>query len=454
MSLNGEIADKIWSFASNVTSNVTTGSQQVVGALGPLVDQARDKLLAANLPTPPDASQIFHRPPPPGFFARIGNSINNNRLTTAFLLGTAGLGGYGAYTYYEKSRSIKRRAQRASNGSRKEVVVICGTSGAPHDVYTKSIAEDLERRGFIVFVVVSGIDEEQVILNTGGRDLRPLHIDLLDPEAAQLSIEKFTNYLESPVVAFQGAAPHRLNFAGMVVVAASANSTTHRQPNAHPTGPVESIAAADWSDTLNLRLLSPFVTVQLFIRALRSNPGSRLLILTPAIVSALIPPFHAPEAAAIAAIDAFAVSLRRELSPLGVHVSQLKLGTFDLSQSGRLYSNGGNACAARADIGSWAPGVQTAYATQYTAQEGASSGKIMQGSSLKGLHVAVFDALTQEKPKKLVRVGRGSCVYEVVGWCAPDALVLWMLGSGKKASVPGESMGRSTNDGSMEWEKV
>lgn len=38
----------------------------------------------------------------------------------------------------------------------------------------------MERRGFIVFVVVNSIEDEQLVVGEGRGDIRPLNIDILD----------------------------------------------------------------------------------------------------------------------------------------------------------------------------------------------------------------------------------------------------------------------------------
>ncbi|KAA8893326.1 hypothetical protein FN846DRAFT_546136 [Sphaerosporella brunnea] len=386
-------------------------------------------------------------PPPPPLPVRAASSPSSrllnwaweNKLAVAVLAATTM--GISTYIIQQKqaSRNRKRRARRAANGARKEVIVL---AGSPHDAIVKSLSLDLERRGFIVFVVVNSMDDEQLVLSLGGRDVRPLNIDLLDTTGAEASIARFESYLSFPVSAFQGAHPHHLHFAGMILIPDSY----------YPTGPIETISADVWSDVLNLRLLSPFLTAKLFVPLLRAHQ-SRLLVLTPSITQSLTPPFHAPETVATAALAGFVSSLRRELCPLNVSVSQVRLGTFDLSSVGgrtQLHATNG----ARADLVSWPAGVRGAYGRSYAAQEGK---RPVKGSPLRELHHVVFDLLTAEgAPKKSIRVGCGSLVYEVIGRFAPDGLVAWMLGARGAPVVAEERNGSegSASEGSVDWEKV
>ena len=80
---------------------------------------------------------------------------------------------------YQTSRSLRktRRAKRARNGGRTEVVVIAGSPTLP---LTKSLALDMERRGFIVYIVCSAAEDEAMVSALSRPDVRPLGIDTTD----------------------------------------------------------------------------------------------------------------------------------------------------------------------------------------------------------------------------------------------------------------------------------
>jgi hypothetical protein len=78
----------------------------------------------------------------------------------------------------DKRYRKKRRAKKASNGARLEVVVL---AGSPSEPITRSISLDLERRGFIVYIVCNTIEEEVIVVESMSRpDIKPLMIDIVD----------------------------------------------------------------------------------------------------------------------------------------------------------------------------------------------------------------------------------------------------------------------------------
>lgn len=96
----------------------------------------------------------------------------NKILATVIVIA---IGGITYHVVTRKTRRKKRRAKRAGNGARLEVVVIAGQASEP---ITRSISLDLERRGFIVYVVCNTIEEEMVVQNESRPDIKPLMIDI------------------------------------------------------------------------------------------------------------------------------------------------------------------------------------------------------------------------------------------------------------------------------------
>jgi hypothetical protein len=129
--------------------------------------------------------------PPQTFVNNIHGWISRNRAWTAAIVAFIGTGGLLIYGN-RKLNIKKRRARRAGNGARKEIVGMfalaiflkdnskSGTviAGSPHEPMTRSIACDLERRGYIVFVTVTSSEEEHVVQAESRDDIRPLWLDL------------------------------------------------------------------------------------------------------------------------------------------------------------------------------------------------------------------------------------------------------------------------------------
>jgi hypothetical protein len=71
-------------------------------------------------------------------------------------------------------------------------------AGSPHEPMTRAIAEDLERRGFIVYVVVQSAEEEHTIQMQNRSDIRALHLDLTIVSRSLLGSDVHTNTNRHP----------------------------------------------------------------------------------------------------------------------------------------------------------------------------------------------------------------------------------------------------------------
>lgn len=113
---------------------------------------------------------------PATYYEKVHSWFVDNKILAGSLILSIG-----ATTYYvyrkRKAYGRKRRAKRASNGARLEVVVI---AGPPSEPITRSLSMDLERRGFIVYVVCNSVEEEVTVQNESRPDIKPLMIDIVD----------------------------------------------------------------------------------------------------------------------------------------------------------------------------------------------------------------------------------------------------------------------------------
>jgi hypothetical protein len=108
-------------------------------------------------------------------YARLHDWVATNKIKVA--VGLVSIGGVAYVLLRAKRHRKKRRAKKAGNGARLEVVVI---AGSPSEPITRSLSLDLERRGFIVYIVCNTIEEEVLVHNESRPDVKPLMIDIVD----------------------------------------------------------------------------------------------------------------------------------------------------------------------------------------------------------------------------------------------------------------------------------
>ncbi|KAA6416203.1 MAG: hypothetical protein FRX48_00923 [Lasallia pustulata] len=397
-------------------------------------------------PAAPPPPQRFVPPVQLGYLDRAQAWVSQHRAVTAAVIAFVGTGTFILWRR-KKSYQKKRRARRAANGARTEVVVV---AGSPHSPLTRSIALDLERRGFIVYIPVSTFSEEQLVQAESRADIHPLHLDITSPSATQETISRLSAHLSPPQQPRTSNPQQALRLSGLLLLPPP--------PSTIPTGPLLALSASTWSDILNTQLLAPLATLHAFLPLLTASPLSKVLLLTPSIIPSLKPAFHAPESVAVAALSAYAHTLRAEVGTQGVHVHHFKLGNFDYSsvpgfpKSQFLRPRG---LALRADVLSWDAQTRAQYAQEYVAQQAhlaGVSGHHVKGSSLRELHNGVFDVLAGRDRRETVWVGRGGRIYDLVGTWMPSGLVGWMLGLQveRKVAVRAGEVG----EGSGEWEEV
>ncbi|KAI1748845.1 DUF1776-domain-containing protein [Xylaria castorea] len=435
---------QFWDLLSSVPNHVRQYSGHFAGYIDKAVDKAADQVrdtLAATPWIPEYARPNVPSPPPvPVMHVSTWESMQNwvvrHRVAGSVFVCVVG---YVAYRTVRYSRLLRksRRARRARNGSRLEVVVIAGSPSLP---LTKSLSLDLERRGFIVYVVCGTIEDEVMVQSLSRPDIRGLSIDITDPTSAGASIERFAAYLQTPHAAVPRAKPTYMTLTSVILI-----------PSLHyQTSPIATIPPSNFADLFNTHLLQPILTIQAFLPLLTSRltpppssqgsstektaaPTPRVLVFTPSIISSINPPFHAPEATVSSALSAFTEVLTAELRPLRIPVTHLQLGTFDFT--GFVPARGPHAPGTlppSAETQQWPSAARLAYARNYESQSSSaiSAGRVrgLRGSALRDLHHAVFDVLDGSETSDAVRVGLGAGLYGFVGRWAPRGLVAWMMG--------------------------
>ncbi|KAI0837101.1 DUF1776-domain-containing protein [Hypoxylon sp. FL0890] len=428
----------------DLLSSIPNQVRRYSGDVAEYVDKTIDKVAEEIRDTLSTAPWVpdYVRPPPPArpppveivsmtTYERFTDWISRHKLLTGVVIVAVG---YATYKTIRVTKGLRktRRAKRARNGGRLEVVVIAGSPTLP---LTKSLSLDLERRGFIVYIVCNTIEDEVTVQSLSRPDIKPLGIDITDPPNAGQSIERFAGYLQTPHAAVPRAKPSFLTLKAVILIP-SLN---------YQTSPIATIPPSNFADLFNTHLLHPILTIQSFLPLLTSKitPSSekdttpKVLVFTPSIISSINPPFHAPEATVCSALSAFTEVLTAELRPLGIPVTHVQLGTFDFSgftparPTGPAPTHTSNLLSS-AETRQWPESARHAYGRNYVSQSSSaiSAGRIrgMRGSSLRELHTTVFDVIDGSELSDSVRVGLGAGLYGFVGRWAPRGLVAWMMG--------------------------
>ncbi|EPE06194.1 hypothetical protein F503_03023 [Ophiostoma piceae UAMH 11346] len=483
----------IMDMLSNVTSEVVRYSGDVAGYVDKNFDRAadivRDQLSAASwLPdqlkdyipkprAPPTALELANAAEMV-WYERVQDWLSRNRIiVTVAALFASGL----TFRYVRRAMSARkvRRALRAKNGARCEVIIIAASPILP---VTQSLALDLERRGYVIYIVCGSAEDEQAVRHMSRSDIKPLSIDITDTANATTALERFALYLHAPHAAVPGARRSHLQLTGIILIP-SLN---------YQTSPIATIPPANFADLFNTHLLHPILSIQLFLPLLTARtalqPGEKpvsllsaatnaatsislpnislgkastpaapapaptppsekipvptppkVLVFTPSIISSVNPPFHAPESTVCSALTAFTEVLAAELRPLAIPVTHIQLGTFDFSGFAPARSVtahrsiSGRMPLPAAETLSWSEPARHVYGRNFTAQSTSALGsgraiRGIQGTAMRDLHHAVFDVLDGSNTNAVVRVGLGANIYGFVGTFVPRGLVAWMMG--------------------------
>lgn len=150
-------------------------------------DVVRETLAKVEWIPEPIRPKAPYTPPAPVVtltrFESFQDWLSRHKILTGFIVVTFGTV---AYQGYVASCSMKktRRARRARNGGRTEVVVIAGSPTLP---LTKSLSLDMERRGFIVYIVCNAAEDESMVQTLSRPDIRPLSIDTTDVSSVPIT---------------------------------------------------------------------------------------------------------------------------------------------------------------------------------------------------------------------------------------------------------------------------
>jgi NAD(P)-dependent dehydrogenase (short-subunit alcohol dehydrogenase family) len=411
------------------------------------------------------AAQLFARAPPPprGIWQKTVAFMSRRRTTIAVVVAFTGMTVYLVHRR-RKAHTRKRRAKKQSNGAKKEIVVLaCSTL---HDALTRSLALDLERRGYVVYVTVSSTDEDSLVQQEAKPDLRPLWIDLTStvPNPAvdvHPNLEPIRELLSrsspgssSPSTSIRGKPSgntlSNMTLAGLIVFPGCSG---------YSEGPLALLPPSDIIDTINTRLVSPLLTVQQFLPLMANHSTdakspSSIIIAYPSIPNSLSPPRQIPECIVTTSLSAIASSLRREISAAqaNITITELKLGNFDMGSlspspwarttptQSTLYQGSSSALITTDRSQHWHSSQRAAH----TRRTLGSHAPFIRSSSAREFHNAIFDALSppqifrpfgiqalefsSRRKHNVVFVGTGARVYDVVGKYFPSGFVGLLMG--------------------------
>ena len=169
-----------------------------------------------------------------------------------------------------------------------------------HDALTRSLALDLERRGYVVYVTVSSSEEDSLVQQEAKVDLRPLWIDLtstvpnpavdvhpnLEPLRDQLMKSSRSSSPSSSTKskAHGGSTMYNMTLAGLIIFPGCSG---------YSEGPLALLPPSEIVDTINTRLVSSLLTVQQFLPLLATHSldpksPSSIVIAYPSIPNSLL----------------------------------------------------------------------------------------------------------------------------------------------------------------------
>ena len=405
------------------------------------------------------SSQLpFRTPrPPPSLYQKTISLVSQHQTTIAIVLAFVSTTAYLAHRR-RRAHARKRRVKRLPNGGKKEIVVLICPS--LNDPLTKSLALDLERRGYIVYVTVGTTEEDSLVQREARPDLRPLWLDVSSNVSnpgydTHPDLEPIRQLLSSPSRPVSPSRVRRastassgrdveLSLAGVVVFPGLTN---------YPIAPLNLLRSSSLVDVLNARLINPLLATQHFLPLLTrhstdlSSPSS-IVIAYPSIPASLTPPGETASTIISTSLSSLAASLRREVnaSAANVTIHELKLGNFDLGPATTYHRSHNprytetSSGLSNSELIRWQNLNPAAIITSTSRR--IHNNSIIKGSSAREFHNAVFDALAPPQtfrafnrfhwqvPKRnsISFVGSGARVYDLCGNWLPTGLVGLLMG--------------------------
>lgn len=332
--------------------------------------------------------------------------------------------------------SGKRRVPKLPNGARRDVILIVGS---PTEPLTRFIAIDFEKRGFIVYLtLLDNNDIKYIESNPISDGINYLNFSFNCNESKKNNnmddhILTFNQILKTPIIPFPNAQPHYLNLKSVVFA-----------PSLHfPIGPVENIAISSWIK-LNDRILTYLKLFSSGLIQLIRSQNSKLILLTPTILSGLYMPYYCPETLFQQNLKSIFTILTRELNYQNINVTQISLGNLYLLNQ-KLNSNARIESLVNSEIRAWTSEMKQLYSENFTKLQfkanplKSSGGK---GTHLVHLYHLLFDLIYNNDNDNdnnananangklnpaVVYCGRGARIYDWISKILPESWIQWLL---------------------------
>ncbi len=350
--------------------------------------------------------------PPMSLLQFMRKWIDDHKAAVGIMLAGTGLVGMTILWHAEtRPRHLRGRSRVSVSGDRRHIVVIAPPS---ESFWSRHLALDLVRRGFLVFVACATDVQEASVRSESKPNIRPIRLDPKAPAKSHQGVSMLSNYLEVPIERNREARQDAV-LAGLVII----------PEIVQPVGPLETIDYDTLSGAFTSNLIDPLAYVQILLPLIRMK-RSRIILISPNIPPQIGPPFRVPSVAANAALSSAFLSLSRELAPLNIPAIHLRLGYFDFAieeqqkhKATKVSMDDNPTTQSQQQLALRSARIPVKSEGTYKAGRG--------GSPLSNLHDAVFDALVAVQPRRVWHVGSGSMCYEWANRFLPERLTSWML---------------------------
>ncbi len=254
----------------------------------------------------------------------------------------------------------------------------------------RATAIHLARKGHHVWAGVRSDNAATELLKLNVERITPVRLDVTNAESVESTLA---------VINKAGGVLHGLvNNAGIAIA-----------------GPIEAVSIADWQKQFDVNVIGQVRVIQKFLPMLRTWQGRVVNISS--IAGKVASPFMSPYAASKFAFEGLSDSLRRELAPMGVHVSVVEPGPIDTPIWKKSLSTG------QKDFEAFSAEIQSVYGSAiqkfYKRVDKARTGAAPTSLVVE----AIEHALTASKPKTRYPVGRGIRAATLVARALPDRWV-------------------------------